>query len=108
MNIQVHGQLKHHFWGSYFATIVLTLDNPFNDLAAVQEVLGPRWVMETHKTGGYYLIWHGADVDAQVAMLAKYGADPKKITSLAKSVDYGEPFTATIPVKDRKQMDLVM
>jgi len=54
------------------------------------------------------LIWSGEKeaLTKTEAELVSYGADPKKISSLAKSVDHGEPFECEIPIEPKGQGSL--
>jgi hypothetical protein len=95
MLIIAKGQLRHHFWGDYRATIILQ----FATAALAAEALPqfPDWDIhsEAHPEA---LIYHGggAELKHQEALLVSLGADRKKLGSLAKSIDFGEPFTVTV------------
>lgn len=95
--ISATGQLKHHFWGDYYASIALCFTSDDNASAA-QPLLGDKW-KKAEKVKSV-LLWHGnsEELDICKQTLVKYGADGSKIDSVAKSVDYGEPFT--IEMKD--------
>jgi hypothetical protein len=94
------GQLQHHFWGSYAATIGIAFDSDA-DATDAQKLL------PDFKQRGKALVWHGngPDVDRIEALLVSFGADPDKIGSIAKSIDYGEPFTVTMPVHRVSQVE---
>jgi len=94
--IRAKGQLRHHFWGVYHATIVVVFDNE-NDAGMALPKLGEDW--KPHPSEPKALSWHGND-DAYVAVetkLMSFGADKNKIASLKFSVDVGEKFEIAIP-----------
>lgn len=105
MEVKANGQLAHHFWGEYFATIALGFANTTEAYLA-QKTLGTDWKLG--KKSSTALVWHGnrEQLNALKKVLGSFGADLKKIDSIAKSIDYGEPFTVTIPVTDPNQMNL--
>ena len=90
----VHGQLRHHFWGDYSATIMLQFGTVALASLAQQSIL-PDW--EPHPQEPRALRYHGtgADLKRTEALLVRLGADGKKLRSLARSIDFGEPFTIT-------------
>jgi hypothetical protein len=95
MDIIAKGQLKHHFWGDYRATIVLQFATP----ALAREALTqfPDW--DIHSEAHPEVIsYHGGgdELKAQENLLVSLGANRKKLGSLAKSIDFGEPFTVTV------------
>lgn len=92
MKITATGQLQHHFWGDYRATICLR----FATEALAQQAQArafPNWVVR-----GELLGFHGGGeaLKAEEATLVRHGADRKKLTSLRFSIDRGEPFTVTV------------
>jgi hypothetical protein len=92
MIIQAKGQLQHHFWGEYCASIYLQFHS--EDLALQAQALAfPNW---KHK--GSVLGFHGtgAALKAEEATLVAHGADRKKISSLKYSIDRGEVFTVNV------------
>lgn len=94
MDVIAKGQLKHHFWGTYCATIGLWFATPALAAEAVAQ-LAPFHVSEAEPQ---VLVFHGSgDALKQAeAVLREHGADMKKVTSLRKSIDHGEPFTITV------------
>jgi uncharacterized protein YbbC (DUF1343 family) len=54
------------------------------------------------------LHWFGSsdELDPAVEELVAHGAQKEKIASIAKSIDYGEPFEVELEVNDPRQMDL--
>ena len=91
MMIIAKGQLQHHFWGEYSATIALQFANADLASQALPQLPG----FEVHSKVSSALIYHGTgdDLKATEALLIAKGANPKKLRSLAKSIDFGEPFT---------------
>ena len=101
--VKAQGQLWHHFWGTYHATIGLVFDSPAH-AADAKKVLGRRW--KTSEKNKAVLGWFGkGDTlrDVIKPQLARYGADPDEIDSVATSIDSGEPFTVMIPKTPREQ-----
>jgi hypothetical protein len=101
------GQLRHYFHGKYFAGIALVFAEAY---AAEQALLklGAGWHISEYQATA--LIWHG-DSDALNAcktVLVSFGADERKIDSLAKSVDYGEPFAIAVPIPVQGQGELAL
>lgn len=91
------GRLRHFFHSAYSAAIVILFS--CDDAAATAvRVLGAGW--KRHATHSAAIAWTGDSgaLRAVKITLAKYGADASKVDSLAKSVDFGEPFAVTIPV----------
>lgn len=91
MIIVAKGQLRHHFWGDYKATIGLK----FHDQVLAAHAL-PQFQGFTQSDA--VLVWFGGGDDfARVkALLVSMGADEDKIDSCATSIDYGEPFTVDV------------
>lgn len=92
------GQLRHRFWGTYSAAIGLQFVNA-SDAQQALPLLGAGW---RNSTNPVVLVWEGdtAALDACEGRLVGFGADAKAIRSLAHSVDYGDPFTVSIPIPD--------
>lgn len=105
MKAKANGLLAHHFWGTYCATIALEFDTSEYAQDALR-VLEDVWTV--HEKMNNVLVFHGQkELLSEVEKtLVKYGADSKKMTSLAKSVDYGEPFTVEIPIVPEEQGEL--
>jgi hypothetical protein len=94
MTTKADGRLRHHFHGTYSATIILQF--PSGPAAALAlPKLGAGW--ETARNHPEALVWSGesAALESVKAILGSFGADTRKIDSCAKSLDYGEPFTCT-------------
>ena len=104
MKLKAKGQLRHRFWGTYSA--VIGLEFALDQVNLAQEILGTSWASSQDST---VLLWTGnsEELEAVKVVLGKYGADTKKIDSLARSVDYGEPFTIEIPAVHPNQLRLV-
>ncbi len=99
------GQLRHHFWLDYRATIVLDFGTP--QLASLAAPLFPAW--HVHETHPEALVYFGGDPELQHELnhLYRLGADRRKVTSVAHSIDFGDPFTITVnPPADATQTAL--
>lgn len=98
--IKAHGQLQHHFWGTYYASIALTFESP--EEASVALPMLPGWKLA--REDGTALIWHGTDPawTATRDLLENYGAE--NFYGCERSIDYGLPFTVEIPVADAAQV----
>lgn len=94
MTIIAKGQLQHHFWGDYKATIVLL----FHSRELAEQALAKLPGFALHHVDKRALVFFGGGdkLKAVEQLLKEYHADLKKVTSLAKSIDYGEPFTVEI------------
>jgi hypothetical protein len=102
------GQLKHRFHGEYSAVIALAFDSPEHalDALSVLSIKVKGWsVGEKNKNA---LVWVGnsEQLEACTSVLVSFGAEEKKIASLAKSIDYGEPFEVSIPIVPQEQVSL--
>ena len=104
MNIvKAKGQLRHCFWGTYEATIALW----FNDEPSARDakkVLG-NWSHDERNPST--LVWHGLgdDLENTLIKLERFGANRNVITSVNKSIDYGEPFEVVISVAPEEQLE---
>lgn len=105
MLIHGNGQLQHHFWGNYHATIAIGFDTTRHAALAV-EVLGAGWRVGGKGGDVAYGTFTGAAYEAAEAKLVGFGADLKKLTSIAKSIDFGEPFKVAIEVVNPDQLTL--
>jgi hypothetical protein len=94
--VKGHGLLRHRFHGTYSATIGLHFERTADATHALR-YLGPGWKFSPHDACD--LVWFGGGepLDRCTDILARYGADPKAVRSLRTSVDFGEPFTVTLP-----------
>jgi hypothetical protein len=107
MRCHANGQLQHHFWGEYRASMVLLFDSaPMLDAALASGML-KAWE-RSEKRPGTVLHWFGSgdELDPAVDELVACGAERRKIASIAKSIDYGEPFEVDFEVDDPRQMGL--
>ncbi|HEX9156007.1 MAG TPA: hypothetical protein VF819_10610 [Nitrospira sp.] len=95
--VKARGLLRHRYWGTYSAVIVLAFDTPEAARDALK-VLGAPWVAISAKT--FVLSWTGETeaLEQCKERLGTFGADVSKIDSVAHSIDYGEPFEVTIPI----------
>jgi hypothetical protein len=96
MTIIGNGQLQHHFWGEYSATIAVKFATSLHAAAALEVLPG----FQIHPTVSSAVIFHGggAKLKSAEAALKAHKADAKKISSLRFSVDHGEPFTVEIDI----------
>ena len=114
MKLIARGQLQHHFWGDYSATVYLEFDS-IDGAALVQlstalipKASGIVWKQGSSKYGntlGTYVT--NEQLDQLIPLLVKLGADRASITSVAHSIDYGDPFEITIEVEDPRQLVLL-
>ena len=100
--VTAQGTLRHRFWGEYSARIGLSFDSPAHAQDCLGQ-LGPGW-----KIGEEYpqvLVWTGnaEELQACIQVLVSLGAEEDKIASLAKSIDYGEPFEVTCRIIPQEQ-----
>lgn len=94
MLITAEGRLKHHFWGEYRATIALKFATP--ELAAQALPQFPDWKQSEIVPSALTFFGDRDAVTKQEDLLVTLGADRRKISSLAKSIDFGEAFTVTV------------
>lgn len=106
MQLHGKGQLRHHFWSEYSATIAIDFGNSDNAKDALT-VLGDGWTLG--EKARHCVVWFGSGkaFDNVKSKLVSFGADDRKIDSVAKSIDYGEEFfvtleTSIIPIKQMK------
>lgn len=99
------GILAHKFHGTYWAVIGLEFANADMAKAALPK-LGEGWKVGEKQPS--VLVWQGESeaLDKCKKVLGSFGADTKKIDSLAKSIDYGEWFEVSIPLPDPNQLAL--
>ena len=102
--VHCEGILAHHFWGDYCATVALLFKSA-QHAADAKVTLGDKWQVGKKDTA---LVWNGNsnELAKLTDQLASYGADPKKIASVAKSIDYGEPFECDVPIVPVEQGSL--
>lgn len=93
--MRAKGQLKHHFWGTYAASVWLVFESATEAAVALA---GPFAAWKANPKHPDTIGFHGSDpqLQAQLNILAAHGADLKRVSSLAKSIDYGEPFEVDI------------
>ena len=93
------GQLQHHFWGTYAASIVLQFETEYCAGRAQQTVLT---MFSPHPSESRALQYHGSGMALRTveALLKRLGADPAKLGSVARSIDFGEPFTIDVVLSD--------
>jgi len=107
MRCHADGKLQHHFWGAYRASMVLLFDSaPMLD-AALAAGKFKGWD-RSEKRPDTVLLWFGSSDELETAIdeLAAHGAERGKIDSIAKSIDYGEPFEVEFEAEDPRQTSL--
>ena len=87
MRCKAEGQLRHHFWGEYCATIGLLFDNALQAGAVVATgaLDGEAWGTWKQSGGNpKVLVWHGNNDQfaALKTVLVRHGADGSKVDSL--------------------------
>jgi hypothetical protein len=104
MKFKGQGQLRHRFHGEYSAVIAIAFESPIVADAALNQ-LGNTWKLSPNSKA---IVWVGNIEQLEVCKhtLGSFGADEKKIDSLAKSIDYGEPFEITISIEVEEQIHL--
>jgi len=105
------GQLQHHFWGTYYGTLVLEFENAdqANAVMLCGALNGESWgVFKQSDKHSQCIGWHGdsSQLECLKRRLGECGADVAKIDSLAKSIDHGEEFTITVEAIDPNQLSL--
>lgn len=107
MRCHAEGRLQHHFWGEYRASMVLLFDNALMLDATEASDKFKNWE-RSKKRPDTVLHWFGSSDELEIAMdeLAANGAERKKIDSIAKSIDYGEPFEVEFETPDLRQTNL--
>lgn len=126
--MKAKGLLRHRFWGEYSAHILLEFESR-EDAEKAKEILndGIEFGYFFSANGGrckssgwiFIPLRDKAKVECILSVevaeptlskvierLVKYGADKKKINSMAKSIDYGEPFTIEVPQENKDQLVL--
>jgi hypothetical protein len=93
------GQLRHHFWGDYKATIVLKFHSPVLASAAVAQL--PGFNVHERDTSALVFFGGGEQLKLVEALLVSLGADRKKIRSVRYSIDYGERFEIAVDLTPR-------
>lgn len=93
--MKAKGLLRHRFHGTYSAVIVLGFDSPEDVVQALPLLPG----FERHPKEPRALMWAGQRdaLNETKAVLGTFGADVRKIDSIARSIDHGEPFEVTFP-----------
>ncbi len=127
MNLHAKGLVRHRFWGEYSASIALLFDTVeekdialtllnqrkdfgvyYNACGGYSESRGWRDIKDGKGDAKRALFCDAADpVLAEIVEeFVTYGADRKKILSLARSIDHGEEFEIHIPYEDPSQQQL--
>lgn len=107
MRCRAKGQLAHHFWGNYHASVALIFSTPAERNTALSSgMLGGGWKPSEKREDA--VLWHG-DSDALKGMkerMGELGADVSKIDSIRFSIDRGEPFEIDFEATDPGQLSL--
>lgn len=126
MKIKAKGLLRHRFWGDYQAHIILDFDSPEECKSALEPLNNNIIFGEYRSVNGGMIqssgwrilekegveLKHASievnsnDLDLVVTRLVEFGADKSKITSMAKSIDYGERFEIETEVKNPNQIEM--
>lgn len=111
MKLSAQGILRHHFFGEYSAGLGLTFDTPEDAALAAPQLappdLGESWQASARRPNILTICVDSAQLERLAAHLATLGADPEAITSVAHSIDHGDPFTVTVEVEDPRQLQLL-
>jgi uncharacterized protein YbbC (DUF1343 family) len=107
MRCRADGRLQHHFWGEYRASMVLLFDSPLMLDATLATGKFKNW-KRSEKKPETVIHWFGSsdELDVEVDELVTHGAKREKIASIAKSIDYGEPFEIELEAVDPRQTSL--
>lgn len=90
-----HGRLQHHFWGTYHASIVLVFADEQQAIQAREHAF-QMFQPHPHRVSALYFQGSGTELKAAEAALKAHGANMNKVRSLARSIDFGEPFTVEV------------
>lgn len=100
--VRAKGRLRHRWWGEYSAVIILQFPDPDSAQAAAPKLTPEgsdvEWKPLPQNPEALTAVLDIKQLSAVKRHFAAMGADIKKIDSLQKSVDYGEPFTITVPL----------
>ena len=99
MKLNATGQLYHHFWGDYWARICLGFQTMCHaDAALLSGLLGPGW--HRGREHQNVLTWAGGSDDLALCedRLESLGADREAVSSVAHSIDHGDPFKVSFEV----------
>ena len=110
MEITGHGQLRHRFWGEYSAAIAIKFNSVESAERAIPYLSPKKFDPQWQRVENYVRIEVDNDqLDKLIGHLGSLGADTNKIGSLARSVDYGEPWTICLNdvYVDPRQLQLV-
>lgn len=88
--VEARGQLRHRFWGSYSAVIVLGFGTTEQARLALPMLPGWKLWKLASEPGSKVVSWSGGSdaLKVEEERLAAHGADRSKIASLRFSVDY--------------------
>lgn len=100
--VKGQGMLRHRFWGEYSCVIAIDFGSPEAARDAAK-VLGDNWQSGVKSAQVLVAELSSGALDVFKTRAGRWGADVRKIDSVAKSVDYGEPFEVTIPIDASEQ-----
>jgi hypothetical protein len=118
MKITANGHSKFHFWGEHAQSFYLHFPDATDAALALPVLCQLQLTVKGTDACGRPMLpssWQrnesllgvfasGSDVSRVEAQLIALGADANAISSLARSVDRGEPFTVTFEVEDPAQI----
>ena len=103
--IKGKGQLRHRFHGEYSAVVAIDFGAADSATLALG-VLGKPWEV-SRSPNALVCVVSTEELEVLTERLGTFGADTKKVASLAKSIDFGEPFEVSIEVENQDQLSLV-
>lgn len=103
--IKGEGQLVHHFWGDYCCDIVIRFDTAAEAETVLESgLLGEHWSQSAKDDFAIVALRINRDqLETIKDALEAQGADRRKIDSVARSIDYGEPFEIRMDLDPRQQ-----
>ena len=101
MKAKAQGKLRHQFHGTYAAIIALGFNSEYEAQESLSK-LGKGWFIGKNPKA---LVWCGNSeaLEECKSVLGSFGADVKKIDSIASSIDYGEDFEIVVDIVAEEQ-----
>lgn len=105
------GMIRHHFWGQYVAEIILGFESAesaklaieklkLENTASYRDACGnariSNWFIHSKDPRAILLTVSEKAWEEMEIRLISFGADKKKMNSMAKSIDHGEKFEIEI------------
>ena len=103
MKANASGQLRHQFFGTYSAVIGLVFDDEYSATQALPK-LGSNWKLADKNKKALIWVGNSEELKSCKTVLGSFGADIKKIDSIAKSIDFGEPFSIAVEIIPKEQL----